>query len=186
MPSELVAELTGSLTSAEALLIGYLPENIGLRYVLEEGLSSRDFRSNPLQTSRGANLLTIGRRCGSIATLLRTTKGSGTPTVPLASDFIINREDSSARWTGPPKYLPLKHFKPPPTDFTVQLIFLRRDDIIKVLRFARLLPAAAATPEPPKGVTERFVYEWMKDHPPYKGEDDYAQEGTFRTGQISA
>jgi hypothetical protein len=37
------------------------------------------------------------------------------------------------------------------------------------------VPAAA----PPRGVTERFVYEWMRDHPPYKGEGDYAQEKVF-------
>jgi hypothetical protein len=38
---------------------------------------------------------------------------------------------------------------------------------------------AIPTAEPPKGVTERFVYEWMRDHPPYKGEDNYAQKRIF-------
>jgi hypothetical protein len=178
---ELVAELTGSPDSAEALLVAYLPENIGLRYVLEEGYSSPGFPVKSAPDKQGNEPPDDKKWVWVNRDPTPHNQKLWHPDSAAGERLIINREDSSARWTGPPKYLPLKHFKPPPTDFTVRLIFLRRDDIIKVLRFARLLPSAAATsappepPELPRGATERWVFEAMRDNPPRKDDRAYAK-----------
>ena len=62
------------------------------------------------------------------------------PDEAVGERLITYDEDSSFRWSGQPQWLPLPGFKPPPTDFTVTLLWLDRDDIIKVLRFVGLLP----------------------------------------------
>ena len=60
---DLVAELTGSITSAKALLIFYLPENIRLRFALMDGYRSPAFRPSPPRMRKDANRPRICR-CG--------------------------------------------------------------------------------------------------------------------------
>jgi hypothetical protein len=174
----LVAELTGAV--AEELLIAFLPHNIGLRYALLDGWRSPGF---PLPVaSAGPDKPAVADMAEAWINRDPTPHDLQFwhPDTAAGECLTIYREDSSARWTGPRKYLP--GINTPPTDFKVTLIWLWRDDIIKVLRFVGLLPpagvpaapAAAPTPKsPPRGKVERWVHDHMKANPPKKGDHEY-------------
>jgi hypothetical protein len=148
---DLVAELIGEIAPAKALLIAYLPENIRLRYALMDGYRSPGFPAKSATDAQGHEPPEDMKEVWVNRDPTPHDQRFWHPDEAAGERLITHDKDSSFRWKGPPKFLPLPHFKPPPTDFTVTLLWLDRDDIIKVLRFAGLLPPAQV-PEPAAAV----------------------------------
>jgi hypothetical protein len=147
---ELVAELTKSTTTAEALLIAFSPKTIRNRHgVLEGKLSLNRFLSPP-KPSRDP---------------MPDEMGFWHPTPNTNEKLDINREQSLMRWSrGISKYA---------TNFKVYPVWVHRDDIIKVLRIVGLLPLLAAplddtgkrksdALEPLRGEVDKWVFNRMK------------------------